>query len=161
MGKTTICKQLCDQEPAFSYIKESYTSDNKQKENRISLMLQRILDSKTYLYDRTTLIDDFVYNFLNETESSLSKYQDIIISLLSHCQIFHLRLDEQIRSERFNSRGDQYITNDMIDDVAEAYSKFYQQLENVEFVDLSGTLSKDVKKIVRRINDGRNITHSI
>lgn len=161
IGKTTICKELCDQEPMFTYVKESYTPDNKEKENRIQLMLQRILDSKSYLYDRTTLIDDFVYNFLNETESSLSKYTDIIVSLLSHCRIFHLRLDEQIRRQRFEQRGDQYITNDMMDNVAAAYSKFYQQLENVEFVDLSGVLSKDVKKLVRRINDDRNITHSI
>lgn len=151
VGKTTICKELCNQDPGLVYVKESYTNDNIEKERRIRLMLERIMNPGTFLYDRTTLIDDFVYSFLNESESSLSKYLDIILVLLANCQIFHLRLDEKTRRERFDERGDKYITNDMMTNVANAYSKFYQQLNNVEMFDLSGVLSKDVKKLVRRI----------
>ena len=132
-------------------IKESYTNDNTEKEKRIQLMFERIFSKDKYLYDRTTLIDDFVYNFLNESESSLKDYFEIIIVLLSKCQIFHLCLDEKVRRERFEERGDQYITNDMMKDVAEAYQKFYANLNNVEMINLSGVLSKDVKKLVRRI----------
>lgn len=153
VGKTTICKELCQQLP-LKYVKESYTGDNEVKEDRVREMLGRILNKEiNYLYDRTTLIDDFVYNFLNESESSLTQYLDIILSLLSHCKIFHLRLDEETRRRRFEERGDLYVTNDIMDNVAAAYSQFYKQLENVEFVDLSGVLSKDVKKLVRRIEN--------
>lgn len=161
VGKTTICQAICDQEPMFTYVKESYTSDNKEKENRIQLMLQRVLDSKAYLYDRTTLIDDFVYGFLNETESSLSQYIDVIVSILSHCQIYHLRLDEKVRRQRFSERGDQYITEEMIDGIAEGYSQFYQLFDHVQMFDLTGDIDQDVKKLIRRISDGRNITHRI
>lgn len=161
VGKTTICKEICQQIPSLIYIKESYTSDNVEKEKRIRMMLERIMAKEQYLYDRTTLIDDFVYNFLNETESSLLKYLDIILTLLSYCTIFHLCLDEETRRKRFENRGDQYISNDMIGQVSDAYSKFYEKLDNVEQFQLSGVLGKDVKKLVRRIKDDKNFTHSI
>ena len=161
VGKTTICKELCNQDPGLIYVKESYTSDNVEKENRIKLMLERIMNPGTFLYDRTTLIDDFVYNFLNESDSSLANYLDIILVLLSHCQIFHLHLNEQVRQQRFEQRGDEYITNDMMKDVAKAYQVFYTNLDNVENIELSGVLSQDVKKLVRRIKNDRNITHCI
>ena len=152
VGKTTICKELCNQLPLI-YIKESYTSDNLEKEKRIRLMLERIMESDTYLYDRTTLIDDFVYNFLNETKSSLSDYLDVILSILSHCRIFHLCLDEQKRQERFDERGDEYVTKDMMENVRQAYLQFYRKLPNVEMFNLTGVLSRDTKKLVRRINN--------
>lgn len=152
VGKTTLCQQIVEKYN-YEYIKESYTDDCKEKEHRITLMLQRLFLKKNYIYDRTTLIDDFVYSFLNQTESTLSEYFDIITNLLDRCQIIHLYLDEKIRSKRLNERGDQYITNDQIEQIAENYERFYNYLDNVQYVELSGNLEKDVEKVMEVINN--------
>ena len=153
VGKTTICKGVCEKEPSLIYVKESYTGNNEEKEQRVKLMLERIMSDEHFLYDRTTLIDDFVYNFLNQSQSSLFKYYDIILVLLAHCQILHLSIDEEVRKQRFDQRGDEYVNDDSIKIVADAYDNFYQNLANVEHINLSGVLSKDVKKLVRRIKN--------
>lgn len=150
VGKTTICQQIAANHD-IKYIKESYTDDCKEKERRIVSMFERLISDKNYIYDRTTLIDDFVYSFLNKKESTLSDYFDIITALLSRCKIVHLYLDDKIREQRFNERGDQYITNKDIEQIAENYERFYNYLDNVQFVELTGDLQKDVKKIMEVI----------
>lgn len=150
-GKTTICDEIANKYN-FKYIKESYTNNCEEKECRMINMLTRLTENKNYIYDRTTLIDDFVYSFLNETRSSLLDYFEIIIKILSKCKIIHLELDEQIRKQRFNKRGDQYITDDDIKKIVKQYKQFYQNLNNVQYIKLSGDLNKDVEQIMEVID---------
>lgn len=152
-GKTTICQKITEQYN-FEYIKESYTNVYKEKELRVVNMLIRLInEDKDYIYDRTTLIDDFVYDFLNVTESPLQKYFDIIIQILQKCKIIHLELDEAERQKRFNERGDQYITNKDIEQIDKNYRQFYKNLDNVQHITLTGDLDEDVKQIMEVIND--------
>ena len=161
VGKTTVAERF-SQKYNFEYIKESYTDNLEEKEKRVRSLLQRLESDKNYIYDRTTLIDDFVYSFLNKTESTLSKYKSTILDGLSKCKIFHLVLDEKIRKERFDQRGDEYVTNDMMKQIANNYFDFYLQLDNVITFDLTGDVEKDVDNLMMEvINENKNFTHSI
>lgn len=151
-GKTTISKEL-SKRYNFEYVKESYTDDCKEKEYRMVLLLHRLLDSKIYIYDRATLIDDFVYSFLNQTTSTLTEYKNVIKALLKKCILIHLQLDEKTRSERFNERGDQYITNDQINQIANNYKEFYSDLDDVNYIDLTSDIDKDIENIMEVIKN--------
>ena len=159
-GKTTLCKRFAEKYD-FEYIKESYTDDCKEKEGRMIKMLERLTDGKNYIYDRTTLIDDFVYGFLNKQPSTLTKYKNIVLSILSQCHIFHLVLDEETRRQRFEQRGDAYITNEMIAHIAAYYGVFYADLPNVHFFELQPDNEQNVKKIMEEINNDKGVTHCI
>ena len=152
VGKTTFSKKF-SQKYNFKYIKESYTNSCEEKEKRVKLMLERLMDENNYIYDRTTLIDDFVYGFLNESKSSLSNYFDIIVSILSHCKIYNLTIDEKIRKERFEQRGDDYIKNDMIEKIKQQYENFYSKLEKVKNFELTLDSEKDIERMMEEIKN--------
>lgn len=150
VGKTTFAKKFAEM-TGFEYVKESYTDDVIDKEQRLIRLKNRLKEEKNYIYDRTTMIDDFVYGFLNQTESSLIKYKEHILEVLSKCKIFHLTVDEQTRKKRFEERGDEFVTEEMISKIKDCYLQFYKQLSNVEYFDLSNDNEENVKKMIRRI----------
>lgn len=152
-GKSTIAKQI-EKGFRFEYIHEGYTDDTEEKEARILRMLAILMTKDVkVIYDRTTLIDDFVYNFLNKKESTLTKYKSIILEILKKCKIIHLQLPEQIRRERFDERGDQYITNDQIEEINKQYQLFYKDLPNVYYVDVDNDNEKNIEKIMEVIEN--------
>lgn len=159
VGKTylsTLFSKFYD----FEYIKESYTDDDKEKYNRFLKLEYRILLESNVIYDRSTCIDDFVYSFLNNKESCLENYKEEVKTTLEHCIIFHLLVDEDIRKQRFEERGDEYITNDNIKTLEDNYMKFYSHLYNeVHLFPLSGDEINDIKKIKNIIDKYGDITH--
>lgn len=152
-GKTTLSKRFSEKYN-FTYIKESYTDSDIEKVNRLNDLFKRVVQNdQNYIYDRTTVIDDFVYDFLNEKQSSLQDYKDLIYAILSQCKIIHLILDEKTRLKRFNERGDQYITNDMIEQIRTNYVRFYTNVKNVHFYDLTKDIEKDVQNIMEVVKN--------
>lgn len=162
VGKTTFCKKFCEI-TNFIYVKGSYTNDLEEKKRRMTDLLTRILDDKNnYIYDRITLVDDFAYSILNKSKNELDEYFDIIQSLLNRCKIYHLQVDESIRRERFDNRGDDYVTNDMlINDVSKGYEEYYDKLgkDKVRFFTLSFNNDENVAKILEEL-DHENISYS-
>lgn len=152
VGKTTLCEEIAKRYN-YLYVKESYTDDVKEKEKRVQDLLARLMSNLNFIYDRTTLIDDFVYGFLNKTESTLSQYQFIIQVLLNHCQIIHLTIDPKIQKKRLKQRGDEYITYKDINKLEQQYEDFYWQLNNVEYINLSEDFEDNIRKIMEVIND--------
>lgn len=148
VGKTTIAKRFAEKYD-FEYVKESYTDNCKEKEQRIVRMLDRLLKERDYIYDRTTLIDDFVYSFLNKQRSTLEEYFETIASILQKCKICHLQVqDENILKERLEKRGDQFVGIDDLKQIGFNYREFYccAGLE-VCNVHLTGDIEKDVERI--------------
>lgn len=160
VGKTTIAKRFSEKYN-FQYIKESYTDDHKEKEKRVNDLVQRLQSNENYIYDRTTLIDDFVYSFLNKSESTLLQYKKTIIESLSQCRICHLTIDESVRKQRFEQRGDEFVTNDMMKQIAKNYYDFYSQINNVIIVYLTGDIEQDVDNLREVIINDENFTHSV
>ena len=149
-GKTTLAK-LFAEKTGYKYIHESYTDDCEEKEKRLFEFEGKLIREENVIFDRSTLIDDFVYGFLNKKQSSLIEKRQFIISLLKQCKIFHLRLDEELRKERFEKRGDEFVTNDMMNRIRGEYLRFYEYLPNVEYIDLSNDNEENIDKILRRL----------
>ncbi len=153
VGKTTIAEAFA-KKYNYLYVKESYTDDCIEKEKRVQDMLVRLMSKVNFIYDRTTLIDDFVYSFLNKTESTLSQYFDVIKAILSRCKVIHLVIDDETQKQRLEKRGDEYITLDMLKQISKQYYNFYNKLNNfVYFLNLSGDLDQDVQQLMEVIND--------
>lgn len=149
VGKTTLTKKL-SKKYNLNYIKGTFSDNFDEKKERIISLFGQLFSNENYIYDRSTLIDDFVYSFLNDKESDLEQYFDIIKSILNHCKIFHLILDESKREERFINRGDEYVTNDMISKISENYAKFYKRLNCLVYLfPLSNNLDGDIDKIYK------------
>jgi len=160
VGKTTLSKRFAEKY-GFKYIKESYTDDCKEKENRIKMLLERLISGENYIYDRTTLIDDFVYSFLNKTDSTLFDYLNAIIALLDKTSVIHVGVDELTRIERFNERGDAYIKSSDTETIKKGYEQFYKKLKKVTYFDLTNDLEKDVERLMEVIENDKDITHRI
>ena len=152
VGKTTVSKLLAEK-LSYIYIHESHSDDNVEKEGRIKEFSDRLSDGNNYVYDRSTLIDDFVYAFLNKEESSLVKRKEEIIDILHQSKIFHLEIDEDVRKKRFEDRGDEFVTNETVEIARREYEKFYERLSNVEFVKLCNDNEKNVNELIRRIKN--------
>lgn len=147
-GKTTICKQICELDENIEYIHGSYTDSNQEKIERLKTMFNQLFDTKLYLYDRCTIIDDFVYNFLDSQRSPLLHYKDIIKAILKKCIKIHLIINENERHKRFIKRGDDMIDNKMIKIISENYVKFYKDFEcNVILYSLSNDVEQDARVI--------------
>lgn len=151
VGKTTICK-LFSEQTGFRYVHESYTDNSDVKEERYYTFLKRLNSDQNYIYDRITIIDDFVYSFLNKTRSTLTVYERGIVKALQQAKIFHFELDEQTRIQRFIERGDEFVTNDMMDQIAENYEQFYKKIPGkVIYFTLSEDNEQNVKQMRRRL----------
>lgn len=151
-GKTTLTKRFADKYK-FDYVKGSYTNSDDEKLERLKTLLSQIFDvKKNYIYDRCTIIDDFVYNFLDKKEPRFKEYIDIIKSILNHCKIIHLIIEEKERNKRFLNRGDDYITSDMIETISKNYVKFYKDMGiSLNVYALSNDVDKDIENIYKLI----------
>lgn len=154
VGKTTISKRFAEKYN-YEYIKESYTDDCKEKEKRIIRMLERVMSDKNYIYDRTTLIDDFIYSDLNKQQSTLYNYIDLIDDILCRCKVLYLVTDEVTRKSRFENRGDDYVTDDMIEQLRNNYENFFKQKKfNTILYLLCDDVERDVdgiKEVVEKL----------
>ena len=165
VGKTTLSKRFAEKYN-FEYIHESYVDDPIEKENRYYKFLKRLNSGKNYIYDRITIIDDFVYEFLNIEKSSLHLFEKGITKALNDTCIIHLELDEEVRKQRFEKRGDEFVTNDMMTLIKTNYENFYKKIpESVNYLKLTGNQNEDVKQMMNILKKGgfydRNITHSV
>lgn len=148
VGKTTLCKKFIEKHSDFTYIKGTFTDNIEEKIDRIKMLGDYIMSNKNYIFDRSTLIDDFVYCFLNNESASLEDYFPFVRLVLKNCKIFHLIVPEDLRESRFNSRGDEYVSNNQMSMIMENYMKFYQRLNSfICMFPLSDDLNEDVDKI--------------
>lgn len=151
VGKTTISKELCKRYN-YIYIKESFTNDTNEKYQRIVNMLKKLGDDKIYIYDRSTIIDNKIYSFLNDKNDDFEISQDVENMILDNCKIIHLILEENKRKERFLSRGDKYITNDLISKISQNYIDFYKQRSNfIYLLPLVDDIEENINKIIKII----------
>lgn len=165
VGKTTLSKIFAEKYN-FEYIHESYIDDPVAKESRYYNFLKRLNSDKNYIYDRITIIDDFVYEFLNIEKSSLHLFEKGIIKALNEVCVIHLELDEEVRKSRFEKRGDEYVTNDMMSLIKTNYEKFYKKIsKSVSYLKLTGDKEQDIEQMMKILRKrgfyDRNITHSV
>lgn len=153
VGKTTLSKEFVKKYNNYTYIKESYTDDIDEKNHRVALLLERALSKDNYIYDRCSLIDDYVYSFLNKNKRVFYEYYTLVSTILGMCKIIHLNLDEETRKQRFLQRGDEYIKDESwLFTARENYNHFYKYYELYPiYIDLEENLNKNINKIYESI----------
>lgn len=147
VGKTTFCNKFVD-EFDWEYVKGTMPRNFDEKIEVLKKLLEQVASEENYIYDRIPLIDDFVYHFLDGATSDLDEIFPIIKLVLSKCLIIHLTVPENVRKQRFDSRGDEYVLNEQMPMIMDNYLQFYSKLEcPIILYPLSDNLDNDIIKI--------------
>lgn len=116
-------------------IKESNTQSSEEKWKRVLSLASRIPSNAWYIYDRATILDDFVYEkLLNHQESMFEPYIKQIAALLQQCNIVYLDAPTGIISQRLVARGDEYITGDQVAAIKKKYEEIFNTLGVDRFI---------------------------
>lgn len=151
VGKTTFCNKFVE-EFGWKYVKGSMPRNFDEKIEVLKRLLEQVSSEENYIYDRIPLIDDFVYHFLEGATTDLEDIFPIIKLVLSKCLIIHLTVDEKVRKQRFDSRGDEYVVNEQMPMIMNNYLQFYSKLEcPIILYPLSNDLDGDMSKIYKLI----------
>lgn len=127
-GKTTWAKKFCENH-GYEYKVGLKTDIESEKIRQIDELEEEIRLKKDIVYDRSTLIDNFTYDFLNPTWRCLIPYKERIRKVLEKCIIIHFYIDESERKKRMDIRGDEFITDDKIEYIRRNYENTYRFLE--------------------------------
>lgn len=143
-GKSTVVEGLRKLFPEIVYVKESYPGDQlEERLNRLSILRQRTVSGQTVIYDRATALDEFCYEpVIGKREPMLD--WEYAKSVLDQCVIIYLECDKQTLVQRLAERGDEYISEDDLDDIASNYSRCIERLNNVHIISVSGKSREQV-----------------
>ena len=151
VGKTTLCealKKVLNNETFGAdilYHKESAPGKSiVERFKRLATYDCCVNDNRIHIYDRATIIDDFVYEPLfNECEScfSISPLCVLCISeMLRRSLIIHLTAPVPLIEERLSQRGDRYVTKSDIHAIRKLYNTFYERMQlRPRYVDSTDT----------------------
>lgn len=147
-GKSTLVDGLKKVLPDISYIKESYPGDSVEERcERVGRLRQAILGGKTVVYDRATAIDEFCYEpVIGKRNPTLS--WEHVKPILEHCTIIYLRCDMSVIKERLAARGDEYVTEDMLESINANYEERLSQLHSVWTLDVTNLDKTEVRDAV-------------
>lgn len=134
-GKSTALEQLKELfgDSAY-YIKEVNPGPKlSTRMEKLNLLQERVGSKSLYIYDRSTCIDDLVYEPIMAGMPSVfeinTKLLDKVISCLQKCLILHFDIDEKTAAKRINQRGDDYVTSDKLDSIKFKYQEVYKTLK--------------------------------
>ena len=151
-GKSTCFNSLKERyEKDIIFIKESYTPSVQERKDRVHKMNDLLRQNKTVIYDRATLIDDFVYSGVTSNEEPIFKDQmNLIKEIVQKCVVIHFDCDNEVLLERFKERGDEYVQGfETIQKLKKKYKEIYNFL-NVKVLKIDTTyrtINKSVKSI--------------
>lgn len=138
-GKTTLCDALKTvlneviPERAICFIKESNPGDSvAEKLERLKFFDHRLHSDVLFVYDRATIIDDFIYEPVFHEECSIFLQSPLILSwikgLLQKALVIQVVAPMTTIKRRLKQRGDQYVTVEDLRMIREQYVEYYQRL---------------------------------
>lgn len=139
VGKTTLCERLSHVLNSdwlgvkVFYHKESTPGNSvTERLKRLQLFEERLLSKDLHVYDRATIVDDFVYEPVFNNIVSLFTCSNFLMfwikEMLQKVLIIHLYAPLEVLQERLNSRGDKYVTSDDLIRIVQLYTMGYEQL---------------------------------
>lgn len=152
VGKSTVMKALKKIMPEAVFVKESYTPSIDERIKRVGVFRDYLLSNKTVVYDRATVVDDFVYEpVVAKQKSHLS---EPVIQQLLHCAtIVYIDCDVKILEKRLASRGDEYIEAHHVPLIKEQYEKFFERnFLHVHRVDGSRPICNVIREVVKIVD---------
>ena len=150
-GKSTVFEGLKKMLPDAIFIKESYTPSGEEKDARVRRVRQLLRCGKTVVYDRATVLDDFIYEpVMHKQTSRLELYAMV---LLDATTIIYFDCEPSVLEKRLESRGDEYVAASDIVPIQKQYEMFFRNVKNVCRIDASqspGSVLKEVYTIVHK-----------
>lgn len=128
-GKSTCFEQM-DKESG-TFIKGQPT-DNMKKQ--IQYMQELANGKERVVFDRVPIIDDIVYKpvFAKKDSELLhpDHYDDLraVKAILNKCCVIYFECSTQILAERLNSRGDELVTVDQLEEIKNNYRSAFAVL---------------------------------
>lgn len=131
-GKTTLVQKLSEElkkrNIRHNVIKESVTHDEDEKKDRINRNALLRFRNKITIYDRATIIDDFVYKPVIDGEASLlnTLVSDTVCN--GRTVVFYLEAPIDTLCERIGKRGDEYLDYDGLAEQLKTLSEQYEEV---------------------------------
>lgn len=139
-GKSTVIKHLKEAFPEAVFVRESYPGKSADvRYDRFDQLKDNIISStKTYIYDRATALDDFIYNPVIEDKESCLDWKDVFPAL-AQCKIIFLDCNTTVLRGRVDDRGDMYVTANanLLDAIATKYHEMLDTLPNVTKINVT------------------------
>lgn len=124
------------------FIKESHTTDNAEKSEkiaRVGKVARGMPVGYDVFFDRATLIDDFVYNPIIDGKEPFLNIDEIVSvfkNLSGRCKIIYFTASNEALASRIGARGDQYINAEQIVAIKKRYGKILSKVMMCNNVDL-------------------------
>jgi len=140
VGKTTLCEGLKnvlrDEFLSMHVFYHKESSPGKfvtERLERIKLFEKRLYDKDLHIYDRATVIDDYVYEpVFTHTVSLLTTSAFLtlwITEMLQHTLVLHICAPMDVVKARLQVRGDEFVSSEQLNEVYCMYSNAYDLLD--------------------------------
>ena len=152
-GKSTVVEYLKTVLKDVIFIKESYTSDVSERYDRLRKVKYLLSCGRDIVYDRATILDDFIYEPVVAKKESVLNGTDAI-DVLKQVTIIYFNCDDKTLQERLLERGDDYVTFTDIPNIKAQYEKFFEEndlsIYQVDGADMEKVVRCDVLNIIKK-----------
>ena len=161
-GKTSVAQYLERVlDDSYIFIKESCSnigaSPDLEMSNRLWRVKALMESGKNVIYDRASIVDDFVYSWVtSRREPLMTRYAQTIKQLMQKITVIYFDCDVETVAERIGVRGDDYIGVNDLHTIERMYKKFFEEY-SVDYFTINARkplmeVKKDVEAIVNRKN---------
>lgn len=144
-GKSTVFENLKKilGESAY-FFKESYPGDSlEERQSRLSNIRNFTRYPNLVIYDRATIVDDFIYNDVIACKPPMLKWEEVL-PVLNDCLIIYLDCDQDTLVKRLRERGDEYINEHQIKQLIAKYDNLSISIPNIEIIDVTNRTEEEV-----------------
>lgn len=150
-GKSSVFQWLKEHLEDAVFIKESYTPSLEERKQRVDKFERLLQSGKTVVYDRATILDDYIYEpIMANVESQLDA--SVTWPLLKQATVIYFDCPVKVLAERLAQRGDDYIEEHHLQSIVDAYEKMFTSIEpyRVDATCSLNALCIQIEKIIKK-----------
>lgn len=151
-GKSSVFQWLKEHLEDAVFIKESYTPSLEERKQRVNKFERLLQSGKTVVYDRATILDDYIYEpIMANAESQLDG--SVTWPLLKQATVIYFDCPVKVLAERLARRGDDYVEEYHLQSIVDAYEEVFASLIRPYRVDATCSLNAlciRIGKIVKK-----------
>lgn len=137
------------------FIKESCTDSTIEKIARLERAKELAKSERLVIYDRATVLDDFIYNPIFAQAPSVFTTRDIeaeVTEFLRTVKIIYFTCTDTVLADRMFERGDEYVTFSDVTNIKQNYQDFFKKAGIVPYtIDTTTDTCASVAAKVMRI----------
>ena len=108
------------------FIKESRTTDESAKLYRVRRVANFAESKVNVVYDRATIIDDFVYNEIIDGRQSMLPKEEVM-EVLQNCKVIYFECADDELKARLDFRGDEFVTLNQLRAIKARYEEVFTE----------------------------------